>query len=365
MGKLQNLAQSIPLGPFTCWATNPGTLGITSNGSGAANIYCAFGTIGTGKTLDKFRIYVSGVTGTLTSLVCEIRPEKSTGGPDTNGTALTNGTVTLTTGLPTGAGWLEFSGFNCVLAQDAQYYAVIYNNSSGAASTLTVQMIPLGPNGQVSLGSGLGGYCKIHGTDGVTFATVNYSATVGPVFVYADGSYTGTSMVGAGTSDTTSRFYSGVECGCKFTCPPHTILNIAGFTFAAFTKTGAPTGDVTAKIYINGSLIYTSPAIMDASLVSNRGLVVSTPIRLNPGDECRAVLTNSGGTVSAYNKLTYTNMDADYPPQTQLLNFQLTQLSGGTWTDTPSKIPNIFALLDPVQPFAPAPLNRRKFTNQR
>lgn len=356
-------ANSIILGNTMAPSNNAATLAHTTNGSGTPTIYSAFGIVGPGKTLDKIRIYCTAASA-LDSLVCEIRPEKSTGGVGINGTALA--TVTKTTGLPTGAGWVEFSGFNLALSAGTQYFAVFYNNSSGAAPSITYQLATYMQTTELAGQSTAQGFCKVHGVDGNTFATSANAGVTGLSFIYADGSRQGVpiQVMGGGLS---SGFYSGVECGARFTVRKNCILNMAAAYFLTTTKNASPTGNVTVKLYDNTTLIFQSATVTTADLLSSRSVFAPCSIKLLPGNTYRLVLANSGGNSSNYNKLFYHQLDTANTPyfSPMLEAFQLTQGAGSSWTDTAHMIPTCGIILHPDTPFLPAPLNRRKFNSMR
>ena len=356
-------ANSIILGNTLLPSNNATNLAHTSDGAGNATIYSCWGFVASGKTLDKVRIYAVAASN-LSSIVCEIRPEKSTGGCDTNGTSLA--TVTKTTSLPTGAGWVEFSGFNLATTAGKQYYAVLYNNSVGTSPSITYQY----HNGtQNSFLGGIGtsaNFNKAHGTAGSTFGTSLGAYVSGISFIYTDGSKQGmpTQVV---TSAIASGFYSGAETGAKFTLHPEMDINVATVYMVVTALNGSPTGNLTFKLYEDTALIYTSPTLLTATLTANRSIFVPLNRVLKAGGTYRAVFTLSAGDSSNYCRMLYHQLDtASTPFQIPMLSdFILTKTVGAGWVDTAGTFPTIGLILDPDHPFIPTRLNRRKFNTQR
>ena len=356
-------AESIILGNTLLPSNNAVGLAHTSDGAGNATIYSAWGFVATGKTLDKIRIYCTAVTN-LSSIVCEIRPEKSTGGCDTNGTSLA--TVTKTTGLPTGAGWVEFSGFNLATTAGRQYYAVLYNNSVGTTPSITYQYHNGTQNQFLAGSSSSANFNKIHGTNGSTFATAAGAYVSGITFIYTDGTRQGlpTQVVSSGAA---SGFYSGAETGMFFTVDNNTDINVAGVTAQMSTLQGTPTGNVVFKLYENSALIYTSANLIAASLAFTRTLMAPLDRVLRGGRSYRAVFTLTAGDSTNYCRMMFHQLDTAAMPYQALMldNLKLTKNTGSGWVDTDYTYPSMNLILHSTTPFYPAPINRRRITNQR
>lgn len=356
-------AESIALGNIFQPSNNVVTLAHTCDGAGTATIVSAFGFVGTGKILDKIRVYCTAASN-LSQVDCEIRPEKSTGGCNTNGTSLA--TVSKTTGLPTAAGWVEFSGFNLQTTAGVQYYAVFANRSTGTTPSITLQYasgIQQQPWGGLATASN---FCKGHGTGGVTFTTAVASGVTGLSFIYSDGSRQGlpTQMI---SSSSSTRIHNGVETGARFTISKDCSVNLAAVSACSSAIAGAPTGNVFLRIYEGTSLIYTSGNFITMPIAINRHLFCPAKVTLKAGRTYRAVFCADGGDASNYIRLMFHQLDAAATPYQcpMLEGFQLTQGSGATWTDTPTIFPAVTLILHPTTPFYPAPLNRRRITNQR
>ena len=203
-------------------------------------------------TLNAINIYVSAVNGILTNIDCSLCADAS-GVP--NNTPIE--TVTKTTGLPTGAGVVQFSGFTTVLSANTRYWLVFKNNTAiPGTNYLTYQYGNTGTI-QVSAGSEneFFGWSKVHTINsGTAWASSVLYNVCGLRLDFSDSSYSGNLIVGIGNPDSTDGSYGVVaNAGVKFTAPLNVILNVIGVSML-IRKFGTPTGNLSFKVYNNTTL---------------------------------------------------------------------------------------------------------------
>lgn len=312
-----------------------------------------------GGTVSKIRVYASAVTGTLASgdLVCDIYSD-SNGNPNTSLQS-----STTVTSVPTGAAWVEFTGFSTALTVGTQYWIVLRNaNATPTTNSVTYvassSALALGSTSDPASGQAL---FFISSNSGGT-----WSRFLGPacfVVDYGGGNTEGWPVQGLTTSD--PQIYSSREGGIKFVTPENVSLNVIGVC-GAVSKSGTPTGDLRYRIYAGTS---TSPTLLGTTVTRAPGTVnssrtqkplyFSAPIIIPGGTTLRVVVsetTQSDTSTNRYNNEQYVLSSTDtgilvpYATQPALT---LSTDGGATFTDTSNRWPAIWLILDGDVPFGP------------
>lgn len=202
------------------------------------------------KTISKVRVYCTAVGGTLDGDDCRLdifNDHATTFIPDTSQA----NSVTVTT-TPTGAAWIEFTGFSYATTAGTPIWFVSKNAAASPGTN----------NYTLSYGINTGNYNNAMGQNagrvGPSRATTADSganwASLGPAYTfirveYNDGTFEGTPIQTI-AADTTNSVYSSREVGVKFTVPSNVLLPIVGAGFLV-TKTGTPTGALKYNIRVN------------------------------------------------------------------------------------------------------------------
>lgn len=338
---------------------SPATFALSGSLSGGYSVnWLAYGiTPLLGGTVSKIRIYASAVAGTLGSsdLVCDIYSD-SNGNPNTS--LQSSSTVTTT---PTGAAWVEFTGFSQALTVGTNYFLILRNaNSSPTTNNITYSY------SSTSLVQG-------NSTDPATAQTTVFTSTnSGSTWTRAASvgffviDYGGGSIEGFPVQSGTSgdpQIYSSREGGIKFTTPANSGLNVVGVC-GVVAKVSSPTGDLRYRIYTGSS---TAPTLLGTTVTRAPGFIntarnqkplyFSTPLTIPASTVVRVVVsetTQSDTSGNRYNlehavlSSTDTGILLPYTVQPELT---LSTDGGATFSDTPNRLPLIWLLLDANDPF--------------
>lgn len=308
------------------------------------------------KIITGFMFNVSALSGTasLVSATLELQAD-SAGSP--SGTALD--TTVMPAGSFTIAGWYEavFAG-GVLLTAGLRYWVVI---KPIATNYPTLQNWP-------SFFPGTDRFARKSSTDGVPTWSAATSGQSGFLPKFSDG-YLGFSGYSGGVinAGVQNRFYNGSEVGAKFISPDCT-LQVIGIN--AILRRFINCGNLVFKLYLNNSLkatTFTIPQYEITTAAITISANFSSPIQIPPKSNVRITATTDGGdSASNYGGLNGGFYNTALPQNSPLAgNLMFTRLAAGSWVDTPGTIPTIQMILHEPLPVAPAPLNRRKFNNQR
>lgn len=338
------------------------TFALNGSLSGGYSVnWLAFGFIPLrGGTVSKIRVYVNAVTGTLGSsdLVCDVYSD-SAGNPN----ASLQGSSTVTS-VPTGAGWVEFTGFSTALTVGTNYWIVLRNaNGTPTSNSATYAYL----NSGALLG---------HATDPSIGQTLVFSSTnsgstwtralaTGSFIIdYGSGSTEGLPIQSATTSD--PQIYSSREGGIKFTTPVNVGLNVIGVCAIA-SKVGTPTGDLRYRIYTGSG---SSPVLLATTVTrapgtintsrSQKPIYFSSLVYVPPNTVIRVVAseTTQSDTSSNRYSLEYLSLSSTdtgiLEPYSVQPEYTLSTDGGSTFTDTANRWPGIWLILDLDNPFTPS-----------
>lgn len=311
-----------------------------------------------GGTVSKIRVYASAVTGTLGSsdLVCNLYSD-SAGSPSTSLQS-----STTVTSVPTGASWVEFTGFSTALTVGTTYWIVLRNangtpTSNSATYTYLTNSSILGNSNNPALGQSL-----VY-TSTNSGSTWTRAVSTGAFVVdYGSGNIEGFPVQSGTTGD--PQIYSSREGGIKFTTPSNTTLNVIGVCAVA-SKTGTPTGNLRYRIYTgSGSspTLLATTATRDAATISTtrnqKPLYFTSPVSISADTVVRVVAsetTQSDTSGNRYNLEFITLSSSDtgiLVPYTIQPEYTLSTDGGATFTDTANRYVSIWLILDAQEPFS-------------
>ncbi len=295
------------LGMFTTSNSGPSTFALsgTPASGGFSPTWLAYSwNPGESKTLSAVKVFCSAVGGTLTAagLVCDIYSDTAGTGP--NASLASSSTVTAT---PTGAAWVEFTGFSLALTAGTQYWIVLRNATAtpgtnfptyryGAASQFA--------NPALSESNGLfgSGAVRTSTNSGTAWSSSTAAYSWGWRVQYSDGTYDGTPFSNIAAAAAASGAFGKQAVGVQLVTPPGTVLNVRG-AMLQFGKNGTP-GGAALKLYDGSTLLATAATIPAANVTQTRcwsALFPSTVV-VNPGTTLNLVVadlttadTNSNG----------------------------------------------------------------------
>ncbi len=284
--------------------------GAASSGFSVNWLSCAWNP-SESKTVSAVKIFASAVGGTLaaTDLVCDVYSDNAGVGP--NASLATTSTVTAT---PTGAAWVEFTGFSLALTAGTQYWFVFRN--ANAAPTVNFVTYRFGSNSSFIVGGSSESNAswgslafKSSTNSGGSWSAVSNAYSCGVRVQYSDGTYDGLPISNVATLAAASATFGKQAVGVQFVTPLNAILNIRGAQMM-FTRTGAP-GLGVFKLYNGSTLLGTSSSLPNANVTTGRMFTMMFPstIVVQPGTTLNLVLadlTTADTSAKAYQQQTYT-----------------------------------------------------------
>lgn len=311
------------------------------------------------KTLSKVKFYVTAVSGTLaaTDVRCDVY-DSSTGSP---GTSQAN--TTTVTSTPTGAGWVECTGFSYALTAGKLYWIVIKNmNGTPASNNFTVQSFAGAFSGTMDAHSAHNPWSRKTTTDGSTWGTTTSTGVGGMRLEYSDGSMDGLPIQTTANTAVGDGVYSGRMVGSYFTMPTNASVNVRCVAMYIIKGAGSPTGYPVFKLYSGTSsptLMATSANIGTASTDFTNGGIhygcFSSSQNLVGGTVYRVVLaetTQSDASSARYNTTIVTiENSAGSKALTLFGSTQKTYYDGATWTETDTDYAPFGLILDTDTPF--------------
>lgn len=303
------------------------------------------------KTLSKVRFNVAAVTGTLgASDVCIALYNDATNGDP--GTVIeTRCTVTST---PTGAAWVEVTGFTTALTQNTIYHLVLLNaNATPTTNFFRTNSLTVGDGAAGASGSNLvAGYQLQTSTNASGSWTAN-TRLPGCVVEYSDGTREGFPYKGISTL----QIYGTRKGGLEITIAPNgSHLAFRGI-LASVAKTGSPTSlklsvlkgtgnsrtaICTATGSIAGSLISTTRHMVIAWCAEGRVLVA-------PGDTI-AIVGETTNTADSSSNRTNLGIIQFWSQDSDLVGLRSVLFDGSTWTTTDHEMAQMSLILDGTRP---------------
>ena len=313
----------------------------------AANTWCALSfVLAESKTLSKVKLYTTSVTGTLgsTDLTCDIYSDVS-GSPGTS--VESRNTVTAT---PTGALWVEFTGFTTALTAGTRYWLVFKNvNATPTTNYLTYQW-GSSDTSPFLLGSisPSWGWTKKHTTDAAATWISAQGNVSGLRLEFSDVSFNGLPVQALGYS--TDYIYSTRELGVLLTLPSNAKLNVRGMALF-LNKIGAPAGNLRYRLYDGTTLLATSDAVNIANVETGARWTpayFSTTQTLNAGLSLRASAgITTGGDASNYIRCYGYTVENNADSKALLpWGAQRTYYNGTSWVETDTGILPFALILD-------------------
>lgn len=330
------------------------------------------------KTLSKVKVYVSAVTGTLgaNDIVCELW-SMPTGvlGSTTAPASLLESRNTVTA-VPTGASWVEITGFTSALTAGTMYALVFRNvNGTPASNNFSIRWVTgLLPT---ALGSTSFGWVKRQSADsGSTYGT-NVGGVGGYTAEMSDGTVIGIPASNAAVLGSGDGIYSARELGAEFTTPSQAKPRVVGVLFIC-TATGSPSGKLLGRLYEGTTLLATTEAAPARSANSNFMFCYFTsPVELKAGTAHKATVGETTQSDTSGNRFNLYGLTLEASGSQALMPLAgwKKALLDGTWTVTDTEAVLVALVLDGDQPFSsvapgpslqvhpPAPPRRRGATS--
>lgn len=341
IGAVVGWIPSIPLNTTTTLSLN------------AANTWLAFGfRLADTKILNKVKVRVSSVSGTLTSLSADIYSSTAAGSPN----ASIESSTTVTGGMPTGASWIEFTGFTTSCDGGTQYWIVLKNLTGTPASNFPAFIYGGGSSLSASppmSARGTQGWGKQHTTDGSTWVTFLQLAAFMRL-EFSDGSFAGIPIQNIATN-AVQMVYSSREYGVQFTSPAAT-LKVRGIAMHNNSSVGSPTQNPYFKLYTGGG----PPGVLLASTQDVPKELYGTSSwyyayftstqTIPPSVVCTVTMaenTQTDTSANAFRFIEYTVEDnADSKALLPLGGLQRVYYDGSSWTLTDTAFASFALLLD-------------------
>lgn len=320
----------VPIG-VGLYSPNASVLQLNSTGIFGAWSFIADGS----KTINTVSFYVSAISGALDSddiNVSIYNTDTATGKPSSS-----LASTTAVTATPTGASVVTVTGLSYSVTAGAQYYVVIKNDAAAPATNNFSVRRYTGIRNDQTTGGSLFGVNYATTSDSGTTWTVTSNALMCQVG-YSDGSIQGLLATNNGfTGGVYGSSGSKRHEGVYLVTPEGATLKANGF-YISISKTGTPTGILTAKMRI-GTSIYTSTNTLAAGQVG--GVVpfaLPSTVEIPGGSVVRITFENNAADSSSNcYRMPYYMLDdssankAIVPLQTQ---YTLSVDDAATWANT-------------------------------
>lgn len=318
------------------------------------------------KTLDKVKMYATGVTGTLVSgdLRCTIYGVNTSMNPSGS-----LGNTTSVTALPTGAAWFEFNFSPGIsLTAGDMYYAVL-DCPNAPSRYVTIRVVyAAGMGGVASLNSSTnwGPNFKRSTDSGSTWST-NPRENVGGIRLqYSDPAFDGSPLSRGGDQGASYGVYAAREYGAYFTTPSNVTLNVIGIA-ARTARTGTPSITTRFRLYTGSggspTLQRTSKLLPYATQQTTYQQYIwrfASVYQISAGTIVRIVLcTGDGSSGSSSNYFSVMSTDVENNSDSKALGaaqgtWQETYYNGSSWAERDTIWPFAALILDPSGEFASA-----------
>lgn len=310
------------------------------------------------KTLSKVRFNVGTVVGTLTSAdVCAALYSDSSGLP---GTATeTRCTVTTT---PTGAAWVEVTGFTTALTRNTYYHMLLLNAHTTPTTNYyrVTSFIPgdasTGASGVTSIGGGYRYQTSANGGSTWTAAV----RMPGIVLEYSDGTKEGFPFKAVSTL----QIYGTRKGGTEITIQPGGPHLAFRGVLASVAKTGSPTSLKLSVLKGTGNsrtaICTQSGSIAGGLMSTTRHMVMmfcdEGRVLVAPGDTIAIVGETTNTSDASTNRTNFGLMqfwsaDSSLVSTGYTLKSILSTDSGSTWSTTSDEFANLSLILDDGRPF--------------
>lgn len=313
------------------------------------------------KTLSKVKFYVSAVAGTLggSDIVAELwsMPTGSIGST-TGPSSLLESRATVTA-TPTGAAWVEVTGFTGSSALTAGVqYAILIKNANGTPGTNYPTLRYTSGSYVYLIGQSWNGWTKKHTTDGGSTWTGGAASIVGVRLEMSTGELWGSGIETGGATAVGVGVYSSRELGALFTTPSQVKLRVAGMG-AYVTATGSPTGFPRGRLYAGTSLLATTGDSKQYVSTSTLQMWFSSVQELAAGTAHRVALGESTQSDASGNRFNLHEFTIENAAASKALlpfgSWVRTYYDGSSWTDTDTGAPAIWLILDSDRPFGVVP----------
>jgi hypothetical protein len=321
----------------------------------SANAMAAYGFLAKqSKTLSKVLVYVNGVTGTLgaNDIVCDLYSTNTTTG-NPNASIQSRNTVTS---VPTGATWVEVTGFTSSLTAGTYYYLVFRNANGTPASNYWNASWTYSYGGpfiyttNYTIGKG-NSYFVIKSTDGgSTWSTTDGNVAPAMRLEYSDGTFDGLpALRDPSVTYETQGAYGANEIGARITIPSGVSLRVIGIV-AWIGKIGSPSGNLTFRIRKSEGTPIDTAAIPGALVALNYFRAYFSSVQTMDAGTWQVTLKDSA-TDDASN---YFRLSSPYLMQNSAGSqglfpfggFRKAYYNGSTWTYTDTRLFNMGLILD-------------------
>jgi len=269
-------------------------------------------------------------------------------------------TTTTVTSTPTGAAWVEATGFSSAMTTGATYALLIRNMNSTPASNYFTIMVPYAPMGAAVLTTGtiFGLGWNYSTTWGSGAAYFSWYGAVGYRLEYSDGTFEGCPLESVATSD----YIAGSNLvGARYVAPAGVAPRIKCVAVAVATNS-TPAADMVLKVYTGAdgseTLAATSSSwgqIYVASSTSTvpRMVCFSSAIAVPAGGVVR-VMGSSTGSSGSYGYL-LSKVAIQNSSGSKALVYggaKYATYNGSAWTYTDTAFVPMAFVLDPSQPYS-------------
>lgn len=346
----------------TAFAPTVGVSTLTVTGAASPTTYVAFGFTAyeTGTLMSATFYFTASGTATTISLYADDGTGKPVStGPITNSegpqTTVTANTFSVLNFGPSSAGIAVTAG--------TRYHVVIKSYASG--QNPTPNYLANSTNFLTGSISQNIGFTTTATTGGDAAWGTPGTARPGVLFTMSSGNTFGVAYFYAYSGLPSN---SNIEYGNVFTSPPVWFATDA--LSIALHKSGAPTGDVTLKLYVNGALAAQSATFQAASLTTTVGSVLMPISRavIPPNSTCRIVwAANVGDTSTNYLRSNRLIIKANGTQNTPLSAKLTSNTNGAGWVDDATMFVPFWlgGSFQQGPEFVTPPLDRRKFTAVR
>ena len=311
------------------------------------------------KTLSKVRAYVTAVNGTLgaTNLVCEIYSDDIASNRPNASLASVN-TVTAT---PTGAAWVEFTGFTQALTAGTRYWIVLSNANGTPATNYPTYLLhttdstaPLFING-FSNSSWFNHDTTLDITDPALWGRRSVNS-IGPRLEFNDSTFYGYPYDNTDTSGATEQTGNNIEVGAYFV-NGNANLNIIGLAFFMNQAVAGTETNVVMNLYDNITLLATTEGrVHIAGETGWYSQFFSSVQIIAPSTTVRMTIVNNIRTGTGNYRLHYKTIQNDANSKALMPfngTFQKTRsINGGSsFTETDTQIPACALILNGANEF--------------
>lgn len=253
-------------------------------------------------TLVEVDLVCASVTGApiAADLQLQIFATSSSNLPDSGGSALLTATASA---LPTANNLCAWTGLSLAVTANTQYWAVVRNlNATPTTNFVGFRVGGANSGWPAEWGSTstLGWHKRQTNDSGGAWATGVVAGVGGQRVVYSGGRADGAPVLNY-VSSSSDTLHTSKETGVMLTSGSNAKLRVRAISFP-MAKVGTPTGDVSAKLYIGGSLQATSSAVAAKQFATSFAyvpFVFPSTVVIDPATQFRVSTRNSQADSSA------------------------------------------------------------------